>query len=1156
MTDPLSVNVDNPRLGWVITTLSPDENNIKQTAYQVIASSSQDLLDSGVGDLWDSGKVKSSQSAQVVYGGKRPDDMRRCYWKVRIWTNRGVSPWSATAFWGAGIASSDRWQASWIGDQPDMQLRDYKKYVETHYREPDFDRERWMNPPYTPSPLLRKSFNVSGEVVRATLYASAIGYYEMWLNGSRIGEQMQAPEWTKYDDYVQYQTFDLTSELRKGANVLSATLADGWALGRMGGIKWNLCFPHRGFYALDRRLIAQLVIEMADSSTVIIPTDETWKILTDGYILMADNFWGETIDASKIPSGWQQVGFDDSLWQSAYVDNEPEWRLTAQVNEPIRVHAELKPVKIWPWRDKYIADFGQNIAGHCRLKIKGKAGQTVTLRHGEWLNSDGSIYTQSLGHARATDTFILSGNDDIFDPSFTYHGFQYVEISGVEKDYFVPRNDVTETRNDGVFDITAIAVSSDPAITGAFECSNPDLNRLYANILWTQRNNMFSVMTDNPSRDERTGATGDIQIFAQSAIFNMNMAGFFTKFVNDSHDIAPNGQFFSMIPSLRQPGFWDGFIGAPGWCEAGLIIPWRMYENYGDRRALESLYPAMKHHIEATLRENPDLVWRVRHNHNNDWLNANTIANPPDPTYSTKRGGTPDDVFATAFFAYSTRLLADIAQTLGNKDDARRYGNLADSIKAKFISLYVDAEGHVEGDSQGAYSLALNYDLIPANLRKKAFGHLVACIEEYDYRLSTGFISTPMMMQLLVDFGRTDIAYRLLESERFPSWLYPIKNGATTMWERWDAWVPGRGFQSAGMNSLDHFAFGSVGEWLFRHILGINPDIQHPGYEHFTLQPRVGGSLTWTKGSYRSIRGEIGSAWRLENDVFTLEATIPPNTTATVILPDGSKHTKGSGRYTFTISYKQPNSLRIVQLCDPQLGFGKDGFAADSARFELAVRKVNALAPDVAVIAGDMVNDITDSHAIDVFLKIKAKLKCRTVATPGNHDLPDPVTEDGLKRYRSYFGNDFSVTKIKGVTLISANTQLWRGAPEKETERQEQQLLAALKEAKSCGDKVIMITHVPPFVKSADEEDQYFNIPSEKRAELLKNCADYGVIIWLSGHTHNTHRNDYDGLSILNGETTSNNFDEHPYGFRLLTLQTDGSFDWDFIPLNDTDVKF
>ncbi|MDR1224826.1 MAG: glycoside hydrolase family 78 protein [Tannerella sp.] len=886
LVNPLGTDVPQPRLSWKVEQSADAPGNQVQNAYRILVASSSEKLAAGRGDVWDSGKIASNRSIQVVYEGAHLESMQRYWWKVKIWSSSGESEWSEPAYWVTGIIRPFEWQARWIGDKPDTALRTYKSYIQDHYKSKDFDVNYWANPPCTPSPLLRKSFIIDRQPKQAFLYVSALGYYEIWLNGNRIGDQLQAPEWTNYFDRVQYRAFDLSEQLEKGENVLAATLADGWCLGRTGGIKWMHSFPHRGFYALDRRLIAQLAIVYDDGSGDMLITDGSWKINTDGYIRRADNFTGQTIDARKIIPGWNRPGFDDTAWDRAYEDNTVKRNLVAQKNEPIRVHRELKPVEITSRDGKYTVNFGQNIAGHCALKIKGKEGAVITVRHGEWLRDDGRLYTESLGHALAVDTFILSGNDDYFDPSFTYHGFQYAEVS-------VPDIPLTADM------ISAKAVSSDPAVTGAFECSNPKLNQLYRNIVWTQRNNMYSILHDNPSRDERTGAVGDVLIFCQSSIFNMDMAAFYTKLSHDLNENAFNGQFFSMIPSLAHENFWNGWVGAPGWAEGAIIIPWRMYQNYNDIRAIRELYAAMKKHVDATERENPDLIWKVRHNHNNDWLNANTIAAPPDPTYSTTRGSINDDLFSTAFFACAAQMLSDIARTLGYAADARHYGELAGKIKAKILALYVRDDGYIEGNTQGTYALALSFDLLPQNLRDKAFARLLECIEEYDCRISTGFITTPLLMQELVNFGRTDIAYRLLESERFPSWIFPINVGATTIWERWDAVVPGRGIQESGMNSLDHVAFGAVGEWMFRHILGINPDDKHPGYGHFTIHPRPGGSLTWAKGSYNSIRGEIASEWKIEDGVFTLKVKIPANTTATIVLPVKGAIEAGSGEHVF-----------------------------------------------------------------------------------------------------------------------------------------------------------------------------------------------------------------------------------------------------------------
>ncbi len=895
LNNPLCISTDAPRLGWQITSSDPKTRDVRQASYRILVASSPEILNNDKGDLWDSGTVQSDATQQIVYRGKTLDGVRECFWKVRVTDDKGkVSDWSQPATWGNPLAS---WSAQWIGDRPDTALKEYTDYVASMNKNHDFDEDKWRNPPTLPSPLLRKTFEVTDSVKRATLYASAIGYYKIWVNGKEACDHQLAPEWTDYADHVQYQAYDITPLLAEGANAISATLADGWALGRLAGIKWMRNFPHRGFYARDRRLIAQIDLELANGQHIVVPTDSSWKIKADGYIISADNFAGETIDAGRIPRGWHESDFDDSAWDAAYVDTAGH-TLVPQPNEAIKVHAALSPVKIWEREGKYMVDFGQNIAGHCELSVKGEPGQQITVRHGEWLNTDGSLYTQSLGYATATDRFILSGGDDHFEPDMTYHGFQYVEIDGLKSPLKASQ-------------ITAKAISSAAPAAGAFSCSNPDLNRLYRNIVWTQRNNMLGVMTDNPSRDERTGATGDIQIFAQTAIFNMNMAPFFTKFVADMKDVAPNGQFFSMIPSLRNRGQWDGWIGAPGWCEAGLIVPWRMYVNYGDRRALEALYPEMCRHIETTVAENPSLIWKVRHNHNGDWLNANTVSPDVDPTFDTRHGATPDDMFATAFLAYSTQLLADISSVLGHEKEKARYTSLASAIRKVYADNYVKPNGRVDGDTQGAYALSLFYNLIPDSLREKSFSQLLRCIEEYDYRLSTGFITTPMMMQTLSDFGRSDIAYRLLTSDRFPSWLYIVHNGASTVWERWDAWSPEGGFQNPGMNSLDHVAFGSVAEWMFRHILGINPDESRPGYSHFLLSPDPGGGLEWAKGSYDTLHGKIDSAWHTDGKKTVYSFTIPANCEATVILPAGeSSAIRGKDAPRF--SHKTPDTVEAV----------------------------------------------------------------------------------------------------------------------------------------------------------------------------------------------------------------------------------------------------
>lgn len=871
LVNPLGMDVQNPRLSWRLEPINEDVFNQVQSAYQILAATSLEKLNEDAADLWNSGKVESDQIAQIVYQGKPLQSMQRSYWKVRVWNQEDkASSWSEPAFWSMGILDKKDWQAGWIGDEPDLKQKAYREYLDQYSPEKDGALKN-VRPVPPPSPMLRKELSLNREVKRALLYASALGYYEMWINGRKTGDQVLAPEWTNYSKRVQYQVYDVTRDLQEGENVLAAVLGDGWYLGMLGPTKWHADYPRRGFYGNDRRLIGQLVIEYQDGSREIIATDGSWKINPDGYIIDADNFLGQTIDARKIPRGWKEAGFDDRSWNNAFVDASIDKKLEAQKNEPIRVYDTLPPVHIHQKDDKYIVDFGQNFAGWTRLKIKGEKGDTITLRHGEMLQEDSSLYTANLAAAIQEDHYILSGREDIFEPSFTYHGFRYVEISGLTQ---APDKEM----------IRALPVSSDPDITGAFACSNPKLNQLWNNILWTQRSNMTSVPTDCPQRDERMGWMGDAQVFCQTSMFNMDMAAFYTKWLKDIREAqSRRGTFPDIAPHANYPDL--RFSNAPAWADAGIIIPWRMYQNYNDTEILRQHYTAMIRYLENIREQNPDHLWlKDVGNQYGDWLNANTII---ADNYSNTRGQIPKDVFATAFYANSARLFSKMATVLGYDEDAAEYASLFEKIRRKFNDTYVSEEARIKGNTQSAYALVLHFDLLPEDKQQMAFDHLIECIEEYDYRISTGFITTLMMMKELVKWGRTDIAWQLLESERFPSWIYSINQGATTIWERWDGYVKGRGFQNPGMNSFNHYSIGAVGEWMYRYILGINPLEEHPGFKQFVIHPRPGGSLTWAKGSFDSLYGTIVSEWKRENDQFFLHVEIPVNTSATVILPSG-----------------------------------------------------------------------------------------------------------------------------------------------------------------------------------------------------------------------------------------------------------------------------
>ena len=865
LTDPLGIESTRPRLSWI---LESDERGQMQRAYQVLAARSEDKLAADQGDLWDSGKVASDQTAHVAYAGKPLQSGMRVYWKVRAWDKDDTpSAWSRTAVWQMGLLSPSDWKAKWIG-------------IRRPVPEPL---------PARPSPMFRKTFALNKPVKRAVLRASALGVYELRINGQRVGDQLLAPEWTDYHTRVQYQTYDVTPMLASGRNAIGATLGDGWYAGRIGICHIVADGPLRGFYGTKLRLLVQMDVEFEDGGTETIVTDGTWKATDDGPIRRACILDGEVQDARKQMPGWDTAAFDDSAWEPVEVQDRIDAKLVAQPNEPIRVTQELRPVAVTePKPGVYVFDMGQNMAGWCRLRVNGPAGTTVTLRHAEVLDADGNIYRDNLRMkpyaenrklkwadqlgARQEDQYILrGGGEEIFEPHFTYHGFRYVEVTGL------PAKPSLDALTGRVFHST-------PPMAGKFECSSPLLNRLMQNIVWTHRDNMHGIPTDCPQRDERMGWTGDMLAFAQPACFNMDMAAFFTKWARDLRDDqADDGRYPDFAPHPYDSN--KLFSGVPAWGDVGVVLPWRMYVNYADTRLIEEHFESARRWVDWIHKHNPDLLWKNnRNNDYGDWLNGDTLKLE---MFGYPQGGcqVPKETFATAFFQHSTELLAKMAAVIGRDDDAKKYGRLAEDIRQAFIKAYVKDDGEVAGNAQASYAIALHFDLLPEEKRPIAAKRMVERIEAYKNHISTGFHTTVMLMRELTRSGRNDVAYMLLNNRTIPSWLYEIDQGATTIWERWDGYVKGRGFQDPNMNSFNHYAIGSVGEWMYRTIVGINPDEQQPGYKHFVLRPQPGGGLTWAKGSYESIRGRIASEWKVEDGKLMLDVTIPANTTATVYVP-------------------------------------------------------------------------------------------------------------------------------------------------------------------------------------------------------------------------------------------------------------------------------
>lgn len=842
---PLGVDVVAPRLSWQLVSLDAETRCQEQTAYQVLVSSDETQLGADIGDLWDSGRVESDETIHIDYSGMQLGSRDTCYWKVRVWDDDGeVSSWSQSAFWTMGLLGRDDWgDACWIENA-----------------EPSADDDSSV----LPAEMFRKEFAVEGLIKRATVHVTGLGMYELRINGKRIGDQLLAPEWTDYRKRIQYQTYDVTEDVRTGENAVGAFVGNGWYSSLLMGHGPNC-------YGTTPRFLMLLEVELEDGTVEPVGTDTSWACTDLGPIRQNSIYDGEEYDAGREMPGWDQHGFNDGGWKSVRLADSGAAELVWQRNEPIKVVRELEPVELTePKLGVYVFDIGQNIAGWCRFCVAGSNGGVITARFAEMLNDDGTVYTENLRTAKQTFRYTPARDGEVtFEPHFTYFGFRYVELTGLAEP---PGRDC----------VTARVFHSSCSDAGEFACSDAMLNKLMDNIVWTQRANLQSTPTDCPQRDERCGWTGDIQSFAQTAVFNMDMAAFFSKWMRDVRDCqTEDGRFPDIAPHPGDPG--KNFSGDPGWGDAGVVVPWRSYQNYGDRRLLEESFESAKRWVDCVHEHNPGLIWSEYRGHEfNDWLNGDTLIMAGWPT----EGATVSpDVFATAFFAHSTDLVSRMARVIGNEQDARCYGDLFRRIKTAFNETFVAADGRIESDTQAAYALALNFDLLPPQRRERAAAHMIEAFERYNGHLSTGIHSTHRLMMELSRYGYSEEAYRLVLLRDFPSWGMMIENGATTIWERWDGYVKGRGFQNAGMNSFNHYVLGAVGEWMWRSMVGINPDDEHPAYKHFVIRPCPGGGLTWAKGSYRSIRGLIESSWRIVDGIITIELTVPPNCSATVYVP-------------------------------------------------------------------------------------------------------------------------------------------------------------------------------------------------------------------------------------------------------------------------------
>lgn len=710
-----------------------------------------------------------------------------------------------------------------------------------------------------PGPYVRKAFVLESPPTKATARVTALGLYEVWINGRRVGDVQMAPGWTDYRTRVPAQEYDVTGFLVPGENVIGVKLGDGWYCGKM--------FVYdRRFYGDHPEFLFQLSMETAGDTEQLLASDATWKA-TEGPLLYSDIYDGEAYDARKELPGWNLPSFDDSAWKAVAtrpVGKKPLIELAE--HEPVRVIEERSPLdidEVEPGR--WIFDLGQNMVGRARIMVPGEEGRTITIRFAEMLNRDGTLYTENYRSAKSTDHYTCHGRGGFeqWEPVFTFHGFRYVELSGLPRDVQPDESWVT-----------GVVLHNDIEPTGSFTCSNPLLNQLQSNIVWGQKGNFLEVPTDCPQRNERLGWTGDAQVFCPTASFNFDVLAFFHKWMKDVRDAQKEN---GLVPLVVPDGFGEG--ESPAWGDAVAIVPWEVYLRYGDMTILEDNHDAIRKWIAFQKNDSPDLVRADRGF--GDWLQ------PYQENEDQLRGDTERSLIGTAYFAFTAGIAARVAGVLGKPREAAEMERLAADVRKAFTDAFWTNDGRLSSDTQTAYLLALAFDLLPEKHVPAAFQHLLRLINEADGHLRTGFVGTPLLAPTLTRFGREDLAYELLLKETYPGWLYSIRQGATTMWERWNSYSHSDGFGNAEMNSFNHYAYGAIGQWMYETVAGLEPDPEHPGYTHFFVSPQPGGGLDWARAELATARGTVASGWRFEEATLVMEAVVPECASATVVFPFG-----------------------------------------------------------------------------------------------------------------------------------------------------------------------------------------------------------------------------------------------------------------------------
>ena len=728
----------------------------------------------------------------------------------------------------------------------------------------------------SPIPMtFRKRIYTNKKAARATLYATAMGIYDVYINGKRVSDRYFAPGFTSYAHTLQYQTYDVTA-LLSGSDDISFIVAGGWAVG-------SFVFTRKNRISADRQaLLAELRLEYADGSVETVGTDASWLVTEGGSYLEADFYDGETYDAAAKPDDW--------TWRNAAVEKlrvHPE--IVAERGAPVIARAVMEPVSCVERGDELIYDFGQNFAGVICARIEGKAGDEVVFRHAEVLNDDGSLATQLLRSAKATARCLCKDGVQVYSPRFTYMGFRYVGVKGVRKENL---------------ELSAYVIWSDMDQHGTFSCSDKRINKLQSNIMWSAKSNFIDIPTDCPQRDERMGWTGDIAVFAPTACFNMDMSRFLEKWLRDVKDEQlKSGGIPNTVP-VQGYGFPATMpvMAVDFWGDACILVPWAQYMASGDKALLEKMYPTMKKYVKACAFWAGFGIGKRRYIwhtpavlHFGDWIAPGV---PKMSDWQKRSRWT-----ATASLAHTSGLLSKIAGLLGKKEDEKKYAAYSAKVADAYVSVFTDGKGKLKNEFQTAYVLPLAFDMFPASQRANAASNLERLVKLNNYCIATGFPGTPFILFALADNGKEETAFRMLTNEMSPSWLFEVKAGGTTIWERWDALKEdgsrntGENDGTGGMVSFNHYASGAVGDFLYKRVAGIEP--LEGGYKRFRIRPLVGGGITWAKASTRTPYGKVSSSWKVEKGQFKIEVSVPVSTYCTLVLPDGSERELASGKYEF-----------------------------------------------------------------------------------------------------------------------------------------------------------------------------------------------------------------------------------------------------------------